>query len=305
MAQKPVLGKGLASLLPSANAIANPATPMSVSQPIESSSKDRHLGISMAPVEEIRENSYQPRKDFDDQALLDLAQSIRSSGIIQPLVVRKNSKEGYELIAGERRLRAARLAGLKHVPIVIRRTTDREALELALIENIQRENLNCLDEGKAYAQLLEDFSLTQEEIAERVGKDRTSITNYLRLLRLPESIQGDLRNQLLTFGHAKALLGFADQEIMLKTRNEIIEKKLSVRDTEALVERLKNPSEQREAVPSRLSQYLERLAGELSKAWSTRIELKGSERRGKIVIHYSSQDDLNRILDQIHSEKVL
>src|SRR4051812_2393237 len=178
----------------------------------------------MASVDEIQANHFQPRRDFDESALKDLAQSIRTSGIIQPLVVRKGSKDGYELIAGERRLRAAKIAGLKHVPIVIRRSTDRETLELALIENIQRQNLNCIDEALAYFQLIEDFSLTQEEIAEQVGKDRASISNFLRLLRLPETIIDDLRRQVLTFGHGKALLSLDDTEMRLRARAQILEK---------------------------------------------------------------------------------
>ena len=177
MAQKSVLGKGLASLLPNhnqpssskaANAILA-AGPPAMQPTQEPANRDRHMGISMASIDEIHANHYQPRRDFDDATLQELAKSIKTSGIIQPLVVRKGAKEGFELIAGERRLRAAKLAGIKQVPIVIRRSTDREALELALIENIQRKDLNCVDEALAYSQLIQDFSLTQEEVADRVG----------------------------------------------------------------------------------------------------------------------------------------
>jgi len=268
-------------------------------------SRDRHMGISMANVEDIQVNQYQPRRDFDDQTLEELAQSIRSNGIIQPLVVRKTS-QGYQLIAGERRLRASKLAGLKHVPIVIRKSTDREALELALIENIQRQNLNCIDEALAYFQLGQDFSLTQEEISQRVGKERASVANYMRLLRLPEAIIDDLKRQILSFGHGKALLSTDDNDIRLRARAQIVEKRLSVRDTEALVEELKrqgsseNTSQttgQAGGTKTPVQSRMAALAQELSKHWSTRIELRGSERRGKIVVHYANRQELDRILN--------
>jgi ParB family chromosome partitioning protein len=315
VAQKPVLGKGLASLLPSAGPSALPAAGASVAGPPsmapsqEMPSRDRHLGISMVAVDEIEANHFQPRRDFDDVALKELAQSIQTSGIIQPLVVRKGSKEGYELIAGERRLRAAKMAGLKQVPIVIRRSTDREALELALIENIQRQNLNCIDEALAYFQLIQDFALTQEEVAERVGKDRATVANYLRLLRLPEAIIEDLKRQILTFGHGKALLGLEDADMRLRARTQIIEKRLSVRETEALVDSMKRPAEaspssSSQAAKSPLSSRFENLSKELARHWSTKVEVKGSEQKGKIVIHYNSRHDLDRILENMQTDKV-
>ncbi len=338
MAQKPVLGKGLASLLPplaaaqaatstpapaqaptqdaapasskpaGATAAGNPV-PTSASASSEVSHRDRHLGISMANVGDIRANHFQPRRDFDDHALQELAQSIRSSGIIQPLVVRKTAKDGYELIAGERRLRAAKLAGLKQVPIVIRKSTDREALELALIENIQRQNLNCVDEAVAYFQLIQDFSLTQEEVSERVGKDRATIANYLRLLRLPEVIIDDLKRQVLSFGHGKALLGLDDAELRLRARSQIIEKRLSVRESEALVETMKQAAANAEGAESPLKKTplaarLLNLSKELARHWSTKVEVKGSDSKGKIVIHYSTRQDLERIVEAMHTKKV-
>jgi len=336
MAQKPVLGKGLASLLPplaaaqAATSTPAPAqaptqdaapapskasgataagNPVPASASSEVSHRDRHLGISMANVGDIRANHFQPRRDFDDHALQELAQSIRSSGIIQPLVVRKTAKDGYELIAGERRLRAAKMAGLKQVPIVIRKSTDREALELALIENIQRQNLNCVDEAVAYFQLRQDFSLTQEEVSERVGKDRATISNYLRLLRLPEAIIDDLKRQVLSFGHGKALLGLDDAELRLRARSQIIEKRLSVRESEALVETMKQAAANAEGVESPLKKTplaarLLNLSKELARHWSTKVEVKGSDSKGKIVIHYSTRQDLERIVEAMHTKKV-
>ena len=313
------LGRGLGSLLSGAG-VTPPPSPPGVSNPIdtvaaasaEMPNRDRHPGISIAGVDEIIANEYQPRRDFDDQALEELAQSIRSNGIIQPLVVRKGV-QGYMLIAGERRLRAAKLAGLKQVPIVIRKSTDREALELALIENIQRQNLNCIDEALAYFQLLQDFSLTQEEVAVRVGKDRATVANYLRLLRLPEAIIDDLKRQILSFGHGKALLSVDDNDVRLRARKEVVEKKLSVRDTEALIDQLKKGTSLQAAsagapstvtgVLSPLKARLNNIAQDLTRLWSARIEIKGSEKRGKIVLHYSSRQELDRMLGAMQNDK--
>ena len=315
MAQKQVLGKGLASLLPglpktTTAPIVVAHTPVSLDSRAgvtsaviqETQNKDRHPGISVALIEDIQANHYQPRREFDDQGLEELSQSIKTSGIIQPLVVRKNAKGGFELIAGERRLRAAKIAGLKQVPIVIRRSTDREMLELALIENIQRQNLNCIDEALAYFQLLEEFSLTQEEVSDRVGKERATVANYLRLLRLPELIIDDLKKQSLSFGHGKALLGLDDADLRIRARNQIIEKRLSVRDTEALVDSMKQKKESG-SIPDKaelndpLSKRLASLSQDLGRKWSTRVEVKGTEKRGKIVIHYGSRQELDRLIE--------
>ncbi len=325
MAQKPALGKGLASLLPGAGAHNTVVVPSEVegvarmgSQMVggsmESPNRDRHPGISLAAVEDIEANEYQPRRDFDESALRELSESIQSNGIIQPLVVRK-TETGYQLIAGERRLRAAKMAGLKQVPIVIRKSTDREALELALIENIQRQDLNCIDTALAYFQLIEDFTLTQEEAARRVGKDRASIANHLRLLRLPEELIGDLRCGALSFGHGKALLALEENELRLLARKEILEKTLSVRDTESLIERLKATKMGTGAEVARdnagspqvaadLRSRLFNIAQELTRKWSTRVELKGSERKGRIVVHYANRNELERILAAMQNQEV-
>lgn len=316
MAQKPALGKGLASLFPGVAGAHPPLSP-----PMTGSSMmpagltsglgnhDRHPGISLALVDEIQVNPYQPRRDFDDQALEELAQSIRSNGIIQPIVVRKGPRGEYQLIAGERRLRASKLAGLKQVPIVIRKSTDREALELALIENIQRQNLNCIDEALAYFQLMQDFSLTQEELSQRVGKDRATVANFLRLLRLPEAIIDDLKKQVLSFGHGKALLALEENDQRLRARAIIIEKHLSVREAEALVHQLKSgmsaeTASQAPAGAKALTPVQSRLASlaqELTRCWSSRVEFKGNEKRGKILIHYSSRQELDRLLEAMQN----
>lgn len=340
MSQKPALGKGLKSLFPGVPSnvptSAAPSLPSSASveapvassavnsltpgegavavgqattvQQQEVSNKNRHPGITFAALSEIQINPYQPRRDFDPQALEELSQSIKTNGVIQPLIVRKKSEGGYELIAGERRLRAAKMAGLPQVPVVVRRSTDRESLEIALIENIQRQDLNCIDEALAYFQLMEEFSLTQEEVARRVGKERATVANHLRLLRLPEAIIDDLKRQILTFGHGKALLGVDDTESRLQIRAQVVEKRLSVRDTEALVDQHKlklqggdkgaatqRPAETSTALSSRMAH----LSNELTRQWSARVEVKGSERRGKIVIHYGSRQELERILESM------
>ncbi len=349
MAQKTVLGKGLASLLPGASVqvtrppfldpaqgpaanpeasaapvaaesapapavagasapaaavAAGPAVPVS-----DTGNRDRHPGIALANIEEIIANNYQPRRDFEEQALEELAQSIRANGIIQPLVVRK-SPSGYQLIAGERRLRASKMAGLKQVPIVIRKSTDREALELALIENIQRQNLNCIDEALAYHQLMEEFHLTQEELSQRVGKERATVANYLRLLKLPEALIDDLKRQILTFGHGKALLGLEDNDQRLLARAKVIEQRLSVRDTEALVDSMKRqaagepaPATAAKTPLTAVQARLQNLSQSLTRIWSTRVEVKGTERRGKVVLHYVNRQELERLLQSLQNGK--
>ncbi|MGE3261411.1 MAG: ParB/RepB/Spo0J family partition protein [Bacteriovoracia bacterium] len=321
--QRPALGKGLASLLPGAGTPAGmarqlmgdlppaaataPSTNASVAAaqvpaPPEAANKDRIPGITMADVDQIVANQYQPRRDFDDGALGELAESIRANGIIQPLLVRRGDDGKLNLIAGERRLRAAKLAGLKQVPIVLRKTSDKEALELALIENIQREDLNCVDVALSYFQLSEDFQLTQEEIAKRVGKDRVSVANHLRLLKLPESIIEDLRSGKLSFGHGRAILSVTDPVKRMSIRNDIIEKHLSVRETERLVAAalMENKpgaegKKEKAEVPAELRSFSERLG----RALGTRVKAKGDQYRGSIVIDYFSKEDLERISEQL------
>ncbi len=313
MAQKPVLGKGLASLLPSGPPSGAIAAGLAVpASAVVEDNRDRHPGISLAAVEEIEENPYQPRHQFNDQAIDELSQSIRENGIIQPLVVRKRAQGGYQLIAGERRLRAAKKAGLKQVPVVIRKSTDKEALELALIENIQRQDLNCIDVALAYSQLMQDFSLTQELVATRVGKDRATVANHLRLLKLPDAIQDDLKKQILSFGHGKALLSLEDQDQRLQVRARIVEKKLSVRDAEALIEEIKQSQNRAGSGSSAASEpestlppvtRLGAASQDLTRYWATKVEIRGTERRGKIVLHYGSRQELDRILELMQNQK--
>lgn len=300
------LGKGLSSLIPS-EPVQSATTPVAQAV-VPGPNKDRHPGISVVSIDEIQVNPYQPRRDFDATALEELAQSIRVNGLIQPLVVRKMENH-YELIAGERRFRASRMAGLAHLPIVIRKSTDKESLELALIENIQRENLNCVDEALAYFQLMEEFKLTQDEVAERVGKERVSVAQFLRLLKLPEGILDDLRHGKLSFGHGKALLGLQKPEDRLRLRGLVIEKGLSVRECEAEVKKMLAGDESTQLVTTldgglpaaddAVSLRLKTASQDLTRKWFTRVEVKGTAKRGRVVLNYGSSQELDRLLDRL------
>ncbi|OGL06129.1 MAG: hypothetical protein A3I03_04050 [Candidatus Rokubacteria bacterium RIFCSPLOWO2_02_FULL_68_19] len=244
-------------------------------------------------IEEIGPNPNQPRKAFDINGLQELSASMRQSGVLQPVVVRRVGN-GYQLIVGERRLRAAKLAGLERVPAVIREATDAESLELALVENLLREDLNPMEEAEAYQRLLAEFGWTQEELAGRVGKDRSSIANCLRLLKLPAVIQDDLRAGRLTMGHARALLSLTSAADQLKLREEILAHSWSVRTTEEGVQRSHVPRR-----AARRSAELTALEDQLRERLATRVRLVGSERRGRIEIVYASRDELERLVEQI------
>lgn len=315
---RPALGKGLASLLSNAapagiarNVVADLSS-LPKPPPLQGSAgeesvvaRDRIPGITLVDVDSITPNQYQPRRDFDVAALEELADSIKANGIIQPLVVRRGADGRLLLIAGERRLRAAKLAGLKQVPVVLRKSSDKEALEIALIENVQREDLNCIDIALSYFQLMEDFHLTQEEMAKRVGKDRTSIANHLRLLKLPEAVIGDLRIGKLSFGHGRALLSLTDPAQREGLRQKILTQNLSVRETEKLVAQLlsgsvavkkeKNKKEENLAEQEALGDLAERI----KRALGTKVHFKGDALRGTIHIEYFSREDLERLTEQL------
>ena len=317
--QKTALGKGLASLLPNAavtekavlaTQIEKKEEPMVEQKKPQTqvNNKDYHPGISFALVGEIQANPYQPRRDFNEENLLELAQSIQENGIVQPILVRRAEK-GYQLIAGERRLRAAKLAGLTQVPVVIRRSTDKESLELALIENIQRDNLNCIDEALAYDQLVQDFDLSHDQISKKVGKERASISNFLRLLKLPSEIVKDLREQKISFGHGKVILSIPDKKDQIKIRDHILKGNLSVRATEEVVSKLKEQglkavetiSEKAEE-NKQIKLRLKTISNDLTRRWSTKIEIKGNEEKGKILFHYKNKQQLDQILEKIQKE---
>ncbi|SRR6266540_129173 len=249
-------------------------------------------------IDQIEPNPNQPRKSFESSSLDDLAASIRSSGLIQPVVVRRLAS-GYQLIAGERRWRAARQAGLERIPAIVREATDAESLELALIENLLREDLNPMEEAEAYRNLLAQFSWTQEQLAQRIGRDRTSIANALRLLRLPDEIQADLRGGRLTMGHARALLALTTTAEQLKLRDEILAHDWSVRATEDSIRATESAAPPRRTPRRRRGHSPEMAALEqsLQRALMTRVVISGNERRGKIEVVYATADELERIAE--------
>jgi len=279
MASRHGLGRGLGALLPRA----------------------QEPGIVMEiPIDSIAPNPKQPRKDFEDSALNDLASSLRETGMLQPVVVRRMG-QGYQLIVGERRWRAAKLAGLSQVPAVIREATDAQTLELALIENLLREDLNPMEEAQAYQRLLTEFGWTQEELAQRVGRDRSTIANCLRLLKLPELVQADLRTGKLTMGHARALLSLVSEDEQLKLRDQILAHSWSVRATEEGVVRKRSKAPLRAA--RRRSAEMTALEDSLRSALATRVRLVGNERSGRIEVVYSSREELDRLVELIVGAK--
>jgi ParB family chromosome partitioning protein len=264
-----------------------------------SETNDDNKAYFVCPIEQIRPNRNQPRKHFAPEKLEELAASIREKGIIQPLVVTR--KDGfYEIIAGERRWRAAQKAGLHEIPVVIREASDAVVMELALIENIQRQDLNAIEEAEAYRSLVEQFSISQEDVARRVGKSRTAVTNALRLLKLPESIQHDIIEERLSMGHARALLALESPELIDTARHEILHRQLSVRATEELVRRLKvnpRPSAGRKR-PQQPDLLMSSLEEQLQKRFQSRVAIRRvGSKGGRLEIHFSDPDELTRIVD--------
>jgi ParB family chromosome partitioning protein len=251
------------------------------------------------PIEEIRPNKEQPRKTFINAKLEELAASIKEKGIIQPLVVLRRDGH-YELIAGERRWRAAQKAGLREVPVVIQDVSEDTALEMALIENIQREDLNAVEEAEAYHALLERFSLSQEELAKRVGKERSTIANALRLLRLPVEIKRDVAEERISMGHARALLTLESAEEQKAARDEIVAKRLSVREAEALVKRKKTQVEPKEKKQQAEDADHLDLMERIQRHFGAKVALKRSGRGGKLEISFADQDELSRIVDLLN-----
>lgn len=253
---------------------------------------------TLLPVHEIEPNKSQPRKNFDEETLKELSDSIKQYGIIQPLIVQKRDKY-YEIIAGERRWRAARIAGLKEIPVIIKDYTPQETIEVALIENIQREDLNPIEEAQAYQRLIKEYQLTQEELADKVSKSRVTITNSLRLLKLDERVQQMLTDELLTGGHARALLSLEDKNFQYETACKIIDKKLSVRDTEKLVKQmLKGKPTKKPAVADDNDYIYRDLEEKLKNIIGTKVSINRKQKnKGKIEIEYYSYEDLERIMD--------
>ena len=282
------LGKGLDSLIPNKTV---KTTEKQANKTQKEKVKVEKSGETIVKITQVEPNSEQPRKDFDEDALLELADSIKQFGVLQPLLVQKKN-DYYEIIAGERRWRAAKLAGLKEVPVLVREYTEQEVVEISLIENIQRENLNPIEEAIAYKRLLKEFHLKQDEIAERVSKSRTAVTNSMRLLKLNSKVQQMVIDDMISTGHARALLALEDEEQQYTIANKIFDEKLSVRETEKLIKILKNPKKTAKKEKIEHTFIYENLEEKINPK---------SNGKGKIEIEYYSEEELERIFDLIMS----
>jgi len=286
MEKRPALGKGLSALIPE---LAD--TPVRASAPHD------------ADIDRLSPNEFQPRAVVDDERLQELAQSIRGNGVIQPIVVRRIG-DRFQIIAGERRWRAAKLAGLLRVPIVVKEVAagqERSLLQMALIENIQRENLNPIDEALAYRRLADEFHLKQEEIASAVGKDRASVANIVRLLKLPDAVRAEVAAGRLSMGHARALLSLADEADQRRIARDIVSRSLSVRETEAVVKKIVESAapEREQAPPKPVDVHTRAAEDRLKLLFGTRVRIVRSGTRGRIEIDFNSEDELIRIYDQL------
>lgn len=299
------LGRGLSALLnDDTDEIRQPNRNRPQTPPLEQETKADTTGaagsISSIAINSIEVNPFQPRTEFDSDALSELAESIKLQGLIQPITVRRLSSNAYQLISGERRLRASRLAGLTEIPAYIRTANDQQMLEMALIENIQRENLNAIEVAISFQRMIDECDLKQDELGERVSKNRSTVTNYLRLLKLPPSIQASIRDNRISMGHARALISVADIEKQLFIHQEILKKGLSVRKVEELVRELQSDSKapEKKGTNPKSFQY-KKIEDDLATKFSTRVKLSvlANKDKGSIEIPFNSEDDLNRILE--------
>ena len=298
--KKKGLGKGLDSLIPDNKSMKSVTSEKTVESKEDAAAK---CGVQVMKINEVEPNRDQPRKNFDEDALLELSDSIKQFGVLQPLLVRKR-KDYYEIIAGERRWRAAKLAGVKEVPVIEKEYTDQEILEIGLIENIQRENLNPIEEAIAYKRLLEEFNLKQDEVAERVSKSRTAVTNSMRLLKLSDKVQQMIIDDMISTGHARALLAIDDPELQYTLANKIFDEKLSVRETEKLVKEIKNPKKPKEKKPVANSFIYQDLEEKMKSVFGTKVSIASKGKgKGKIEIEYYSDDELEHLFDMMMSIK--
>ena len=293
MAVKKGLGKGLDSLITD-----------KVSKPVKPKSEHAADAV-MIDIKKVEPNREQPRKKFDEDALIELSESIKQFGVLQPLLCQERD-DYYEIIAGERRWRAAKIAGIKEVPVIIKKLSEQEIMEISLIENLQREDLNPIEEALAYKRLIDEFMLKQDEVAERVSKSRTAVTNAMRLLKLNEKVQQMVIDEMLTTGHARALLGIEDQDIQYVLAQQIFDQKLSVRDTEKLVKSMQNEKKGKKKEPEKLDSKLlaiySDLEEQMKKIMGTKVLINSkNSNSGKIEIEYYSQDELDRIIDLIRT----
>ena len=286
---KKVLGKGLGALI------------QDKSEGSKSSILDKkpQQGVTKIPLDRIKANKYQPRVDFDQKGLKDLAASIKEKGVIQPVLVRQK-EDKYELIAGERRFKAAQMLNLKDVPAIIKDVSDLDSLELAIIENVQREDLNPIDQAMAYKRLLDEFNMTQESIADTIGKDRTTVANILRLLKLPQKIQEYVSRGTLSMGHARALLGLSTASEQMRVCTKVIKNDLSVRDTERYAKKMGAPTKKKvqEKDPNLIS-----VEESLRDLLGTKVKIIKSKKGGKLEIEFYSDSDLERIISLLKSKR--
>ncbi len=293
---KDLLGKGIRSLLQSID------TDMKTNAgELKTSVVEQVTSMQRISVNDIEPNPKQPRRDFDEQALQELSQSIKLHDIVQPITVSAIPNGKFRLIAGERRWRAAKLAGIKDMPAYIRKANDQELLELALLENLQREDLNAMEIALSYKRMMEELNHTQEEVAERMGKERSTVANYVRLLKLPPDIQVAVRTNKITMGHARALINVDTIDKQLYIYNEVVKNNLSVRQTEELVRKLyKNPANAKESTKSDLAPAYKKIEDNLASHFSAKVKLNHSKKgNGSILIEYYSIHELNKILEQI------
>jgi ParB family transcriptional regulator, chromosome partitioning protein len=294
---KELLGKGIRSLLQNIDADLK-----TTSGSLKSNVVETATGTNRISINDIEPNPKQPRRDFDDQALNDLANSIKIHDIIQPVTVSKLANGKYRLVTGERRWRAAKIAGIKDIPAYVRHTNDAQLLELALLENLQREDLNAMEISMSYKRMMEELEYTQEEVAERMGKDRSTVANFIRLLKLPPDIQLAVRNGELSMGHARALINVDTVDKQIFIFKEIKEKGLSVRQTEALVRNLYKETGVKKTSKSHLNPAFQRIEDKLASHFSTRVKLRHSRNgSGQIIIEYYSQEEMNKILGQMNA----
>ena len=291
MSKKFGLGKGLNALIPEDTVILEPK---------KCKDKNDDNGYSLIDINLIKSNESQPRKSFDDEKIMELAESIKSNGIIQPLILRKD-KDEYIIVAGERRWRAAKYIGIKEIPSVIMDLTEKQILEISLIENIQREDLNSIEEAIAYKKLISDFDLTQEQLSKRIGKSRVAITNTMRLLNLSEDVQQYIIEGVISEGHGRALLAITDSKLQCELAQNVIDDKLSVRELEFLIRKLKTKSEpSKSKAKKETNPYYKEVIEKLENYFGTKVNVTNKNNKGKIEIEYYSEEDLQRILEIIN-----
>lgn len=290
------LGKGLDSLIPDNGKISESEKKVKVVEKVVEKIVEKPVEVKVK-INKVEPNREQPRKKFDEEALQELADSIRQFGVLQPLIVQER-KDYYEIIAGERRWRAAKMAGLKEIPVIIRKMSDQEIVEISLIENIQRENLNPIEEAVAFKRLLTEFNLKQEEVAERVAKSRTAVTNSMRLLKLDERVQQMVVEEMLTTGHARALLAIEDPELQYQTATKIFNEKLSVREVEKLVKNIGKERPVKKTENTQQTAVFEDLEEKMKAALGTKVSInRKNEQKGRIEIDYYSLEELERLME--------